>query len=196
MNLKTKIMIAEGLGLAAIAYLLTEKEEAPLRTELERFVGIMHKDVAKPIRDFIREVEATTGYRVEVASSHRGWNWSQQIWNSNPSVQACCPVGRDYHFFGFAIDIVLHGPLGRLGLAAPRSSWEATGIRAIARKYKLQWGIDFAGYYDPVHFALPLYGINDLVNRAVQKYGSLQACGENGPNIDTTGLSLRTWQIA
>jgi hypothetical protein len=192
---KRSIMILEGIGLAAIAYLLTDLGVEPLRPDLEKHIVKLHPSVRTNFRAFFREVEATTGHTIIYVSGHRGWVESQQIWNSNPAVQACCPVGKDYHFFGFAVDISLKSPTGAiLSLNTPSSFWEATGIREIARKYKMRWGINFPGYYDPVHFDMPIHNIADLVNRAITKNGSLQ--NTEGPQLDTTGLPLRQYTTA
>jgi hypothetical protein len=188
---------------AIVAMLIYTHRNRPLREELEKEVRLMHPSVQKRFRDFIREVEKKTGYRVEIASAWRGWARSVRIWETVPEVRLCCPPGNDYHFFGLAADLVLHGPNGeRLGLASSRADWENTGIVEIARKYKLQWGgTKGFGYWDPVHFAYPLWYIKDptgtketLVQRAIKNYGSLQ--NAEGNRIDTTGLPKREWQTA
>lgn len=166
----------------------------PLRKELEDKVKEMHPSVRNRFRRFLREVEQKTGWRVEIASTHRGWADSVRIWNSNPQVQACCLPGQDYHFFGMAADIVLHKGSQRLGNASSRSAWENTGIRQIARKYRLQWGIDFSGYYDPVHFAYPWKEMQSLVTTAKARYGSLAQTPGNRMNL--FAVKNRSWKVA
>lgn len=200
-----KEVIATVIVLAFIvAILVLSGRNKPLREDLEKHVRLMHPTVQKRFRSFIREVEQKTGYRVEIASAWRGWPDSLRIWQTYPQVQACCQPGQDYHMYGLAADIVLHGPNGeRLGNSSSRAAWENTGIRAIARKYGLQWGIDFVGYYDPVHFAYPKWPMNAIVQRAIQKYGSL--ANTPGNRMDMSGLptktpgskeSSTTWKIA
>ena len=167
----------------------------PLKGDNEKEIKLMHPTVQKRFRAFIREVEKKTGYKVEIVSAWRGWDRSYQIWQTNPQVQACCPPGQDYHMYGLAADIVLHGPNGqRLGNASTRQSWENTGIREIARKYDLQWGIDFNGYFDPVHFAYPKWPMTSIVQRALSQYGSLS--NTPGNRMSMAGLPTRTWTIA
>ena len=64
----------------------------------------------------------------------------------------------------------------------------------IARKYDLQWGIDFNGYHDPVHFAYPHKEMASLVETAKSKYGSLAETPGN--RMDLAGVKNRTWKIA
>lgn len=160
----------------------------------EEKLKLMHPTVQNRFRQFIREVEKKTGYKVEIVSAWRGWPDSLRIWQTNPQVQACCPPGQDYHMYGLAADIVLHGNGQRLGNASSRQAWESTGIRTIARKYDLQWGIDFNGYYDPVHFAYPKWPMDAIVNRAISEYGSLAKTPGN--RMSMAGLPTRTWTIA
>lgn len=171
--------------------------DKPLRNDLESLVTIMHPTVQDTFRAFFKEVEEKTGYKITYVSSHRGWADSLRIWNTNPDVKKCCNPGQDYHFFGLAADITLVKDSKVLGLNTPKADWEATGIREIARKYKMQWGIDFLNYGtvgDPVHFALPLHPMNSLVSRAKEKYGSLEKA--EGNKMDFTGLPVQTWKIA
>lgn len=166
----------------------------PLRKELESKVKQMHPSVRNRFRQFIREVEQKTGWRVEVVSAWRGWADSVRIWNTYPQVQACCLPGQDYHFFAMAADIVLHKNGQRLGNSSSRQAWENTGIRKIARKYGMQWGIDFNGYFDPVHFAYPWKDMKSLVATAKKRYGSLEKTPGNRMNL--LGVKNRTWKVA
>lgn len=168
--------------------------DKPLRNDLESFIAIMHPSVQNTFRAFFQEAEEKTGYKVVFASSFRGWSDSLRIWRTNPKVQQCCQPGKDYHFFGLAADITLVKGSKTLNLNASKQDWESSGIREIARKYKMQWGIDFVGYFDPVHFALPLHPMKDLVSRAIEKYGSLDKT--QGNKMDFTGLPQNTWKIA
>jgi len=168
-----------------------------LREELEKHISLLHPSVQNKFRDFVNEVENKTGHKVVTTSSHRGYDKSLYIWNTNSQVRLCCRVGYDYHFYGLALDLVLVSPSGvYLGMTTPKQTWENTGIREIARKYDMRWGIDFNGYYDPVHFDIPLYDVNDMANRAISKYGSIQATADNGNKLDFSGLSKRNYNPA
>lgn len=172
---KYKKIIFAALIAYLIYYIFSKLRNPPLREDLEKFIRDLHPTVQKKFRDFIREVEEKTQHRVQIASAFRGWDYSVRIWQTYPEVQRCCKPGKDYHFFGLAVDLVLISPTGeRLGLAAPAEKWQATGIGEIAKKYNLRWGIYFPGYYDPVHFDYGVYRMDDLVNRAEQLNGSLQ----------------------
>jgi len=192
---RTKKLIFSGLGIAAILLLLT-KRRSMLREELEAKIRLLHPAVRNMFRDFVAEVEQT-GHKVVITSTHRGYQKSLNIWNTNPQVRACCAVGKDYHFYGLAMDLGLLTPNGVfLNMASPKASWEATGIRQIARKYKMRWGIDFYGYYDPIHFDIPLHDVNDMYNKAISKYGSLPAIGDNANTLDFSGLAKKNYQPA
>lgn len=192
---RTKKLIFSGLGIAAILLLLTRRRSM-LREELEEKIRLLHPAVRDKFRDFVAEVEQT-GHKVVITSTHRGYQKSLDIWNTNPQVRACCAVGKDYHFYGLAMDLGLLTPNGVfLNMASPKASWEATGIRQIARKYKMRWGIDFYGYYDPIHFDIPLHDVNDMYNKAIAKYGSLPAIGDNANTLDFSGLAKKNYQPA
>lgn len=192
---RTKKLIFSGLGIAAILLLLTKKRSM-LREELEVKIRLLHPAVQDKFRDFVAEVEQT-GHKVVITSTHRGYDKSLYIWNTNPQVRACCAVGKDYHFYGLAMDLGILTPNNVfLNMASPKASWEATGIRQIARKYKMRWGIDFYGYYDPIHFDIPLHDVNDMYNRAISKYGSLPAIADNANTLDFSGLTKKIYQPA
>lgn len=187
------IYIAAGLGII-LASLKGNLMVKKLRPELEKYIEIMHPLVQNRFRNFINDIENQTRYKVKITSSHRGWADSLRIWQTYPQVQACCRVGQDYHFFGMAADLVLYDSNIILGNNSSRNDWENSGVRQVARKHKMQWGIDFNGYFDPVHFALPLFNMNDLVNRAISIYGSLQ--NAQGNRLNVIGLKYRKWEIA
>ncbi|NDC96039.1 M15 family peptidase [bacterium] len=196
MMTRTNKLIFTGIGIASLVFLF-RKKRTMLRDELENYIKLLHPAVQNKFRDFVDEVEKKTGYKVVITSSHRGYDKSVYIWNTNSQVRACCRVGYDYHFYGLALDMVLVSPSGTyLNMVTPKQTWESTGIREIARKYDMRWGIDFYGYYDPVHFDIPLYDVNDMANKAISKYGSIQATGDNGNRLDFSGLSKRNYQPA
>lgn len=193
---KRKKLIFWGLGIAAIAFIFSRKRSM-VRDELEDYIKLLHPEVQDKFRNFVAEVEEKTGYKVVITSTHRGYIKSLYVWNTNPQVQACCPIGKDYHFYGLAMDLGLMSPNGVfLNMYSPKADWEKTGIREIARKYKMRWGIDFYGYYDPIHFDIPLHDVNDMYNRAIAKYGSVAAIGDNGNRLDFSGLPKKTYNPA
>jgi hypothetical protein len=170
--------------------------DKPLRNDLESTVALMHPSVQSTFRAFFQDVETILGYKIVYVSSYRGWADSYKVWSTNSEVQKCCQPGQDYHFFGLSADITISKDNKVLGLNTPKADWEATGIREIARKYKMRWGIDFAfgTVGDPIHFDLPLHPMADLVKRAKEKYGSLEKA--EGNKMDFTGLPTQTWKIA
>jgi hypothetical protein len=188
------IYIAAGIGITLAAFTTLVLKPKKLRQELELHIEKLHPIVQNKYRSFIFDIETNTPYKVQITSGYRGWADSVRIYNTYPQVQACCPPCHDYHCYGLALDMVLVGNGKYLGNNSSRQDWESTGIRQIARKYGFQWGIDFIGYFDPVHFALPMFPINELVARAIQQYGSLQ--NAQGNRLNVVGLNKRTWQIA
>jgi hypothetical protein len=97
-------------------------------------------------------------------SGHRGWDDSVRIWNKYPEVQACCKPGKDFHFFGMAMDIsMVKGNKYFNNNLNTKENWLKSEIPKIAEYHNMQWGIAFNGYYDPVHFAQPIFSIDSMV---------------------------------
>jgi len=167
-------------------------EGEPLRQQLENYVKLMHVTVQNRFRSFLRDFEKERpGWKVTPTSSLRGWESSLRIWNTYPEVQRCCKPGRDHHMFGFAFDLVLTSPKGQVANLSPGTKpiWKESGIKEIAARYGLQWGIGFNGYFDPVHFAYPIYNIDQLVGAAIAQYGSLEKTGNRGKDVDVSKLT-------
>lgn len=178
--LKNKKFWAGMLALAALW-----PSSCTIRPELELFIKQMNPAVQNRFRCFLAAVEQA-GWTVRVWSSWRGWQKSVAIWQTNPKVQACCRPGYDYHYFGLAIDITISKGTTNLTMASPREAWMASGIGEIAKRFDLRWGIDFRGYYDPVHFDYPKWKINDLVAQQQRQFGGLQ--NDGGNRIDLSSV--------
>jgi hypothetical protein len=171
-----------------------------LRPELEVWIDKLHPIVQNRFRAFIKDIEETTPYTVKIFSSHRGYDQAASLKARLPELATCCPVGGDYHFYGFAIDLGLDNGKGKvLGLNSPKSEWEATGIRKIARKHGLRWGIDFLGYRspsdDPVHFDWPAYSISALQKAAIQQFGSIRETGNRGNRLNLKGVPTKSQEL-
>ncbi len=132
------------------------KNEKPYQLDPQKFdseqlekLEILH-DTAKPIfAQFVEEVEQKTGWKVWITSSYRTFAHQQRLKQENPKNAT---PGLSWHNYGFAIDINLKKDGQQIRKASSRREWEATGIKQIAEKYNLFWGIDIVGYHDPVHF--------------------------------------------
>lgn len=176
------------ITLLVIILLVMLSASAPkLSATQEAFIEKLNPAVQNRFRKFIWAIERK-GYKVEIASCHRGWAKSLYMWQTMPEVRACCTPGRDYHYMGLACDFVIYTPEGkRLGNASSREEWEATGIPEIAARYNLQWGgMQGFSYWDPVHFAYT-YDMGELVERVTAKCGGLE--GDCGNKISLAGLT-------
>lgn len=189
---KYKNIILAALIAYVIYYIFTKIQNPPLTEEQEKFIKDLHPTVQNKFRSFIREVEEKTKYKVKITSGHRGWADSLRIWQTYPDVQKCCQPGKDFHFFGLALDLgLIHPTTGEmLTMSSPAEKWQSTGVGEIAKKYNLRWGIYFPGYYDPIHFDYGVYKMADLVSRAEQLNGSLQ--NTQGNRMNLTGIQKTT----
>jgi LAS superfamily LD-carboxypeptidase LdcB len=104
---------------------------------------------------FIRHIEATTDWEVQIVSGYRDNVQQAQLKKQN---RKNAPAGKSKHNMGKAIDInVVQKSLfssKRLLKSSSKQQWEASEITQIAKFYNLHWGGDFKNYHDPVHFEL------------------------------------------
>lgn len=121
----------------------------PLEARHEQYLKDAHPKARGIFRRFIREIENKTGFKVQITSlyrtpEHQARLYAEDNRNARPYYSM--------HNYGLAIDMILSKDGTEIRKATPREAWERTGVPAIANKYGLIWGADFAGYYDPVHF--------------------------------------------
>jgi hypothetical protein len=169
-----------------------------LRPELEKDIDKLHPDVQDMFRNFLRELEKN-GYKITFVSGHRGWRDSVRIWNTYPEVKICCKPGQDYHFFGMAMDLtIVKGNIVYNNNTSSKQNWLKSDIPEIAARHNMQWGIGFVGYYDPVHFALPLYTMSSLIEHSKKTTGEKDANralekqpGNRLPLLDSTGKPFK-----
>ncbi|MGZ4063933.1 MAG: hypothetical protein ACXVP0_13245 [Bacteroidia bacterium] len=90
------------------------------------------------------------GYTPVVIDSHRSY-WQQKFYKQQNSKNAT--PGHSTHEKDTGIDLVLYKGNKRIDKSSSPLTWSKTGVPELAKKkYKMRWGGDFAGYFDPVHF--------------------------------------------
>jgi D-alanyl-D-alanine dipeptidase len=137
----------------------------------DKILNQLHPRAQQRFRDFIAAVEKETGHTVIVTSGYRSYAEQASLKKKYPS-RAANP-GSSHHNFGMAIDVNLQKGLSHYGLAQSKTEWLATGAPAIAKRFNLRWGGDFATNYDPVHFDMGNeFTITFLQKQAAAQFGS------------------------
>ena len=112
-----------------------------------------NKECADRFELFIADIEKETNWKVEIISGLRSKEAQIQLKRDNPRNAS---VDRSRHVLGRAIDLNLYRREGfqfiRLRKSNSKSSWLATKVPEIAKKYGLLWGGTYKNYHDPVHF--------------------------------------------
>ncbi len=139
--------------------------------EQESFLKELNPDKQDIFRKFIAEVETKLPYKILITSGNRSFSKQTELHKENPLNAV---AGKSLHNYGGALDVNLISK--KDGSMITKSSkadvWKKTGIVDIAKKYGLEWGgEDIKGYFDPVHFQLPLKG-DTLHALALKQFGS------------------------
>lgn len=176
----TLLFVAIGLVLLAAGIILYTKSKTfekivdtmsglniILSAQHESFMKDLHPSYRNKFRQFIKDVEAS-GWKVIITSGYRSFEKQAQLKKENPKNAA---PGRSRHNYGLAIDINAQSGSKWLRKASSKEAWTKSGIVAIAERHGLKWGGSFAGYWDPVHFEVPL-NMDNLVAQAKKQFGS------------------------
>ena len=104
-------------------------------------------------KHFIADIEKETSWKVEIISGLRSKEAQIQLKRDNPRNAA---VNKSRHVLGRAVDLILYKREGfrtiQLRKASSKSSWLASRVPEIAKRYGLLWGGTYKNYHDPVHF--------------------------------------------
>jgi peptidoglycan LD-endopeptidase CwlK len=110
-------------------------------------------DASEKLSSFIKKIEATSTWKVEIISGLRSKERQAELKNEN---RKNASPDNSKHVKGLAIDINLYKPFGfeKLKKSSAKVDWTSTGIREIATELGLEWGGDYKTYHDPVHLEL------------------------------------------
>ena len=101
----------------------------------------------------INQIEKETSWKVEIISGLRSKEAQIQLKRDNPRNAA---VNKSRHVLGRAVDLILYKREGfriiQLRKGSSKSSWLASRVPEIAKRYGLLWGGTYKNYHDPVHF--------------------------------------------
>jgi len=124
------------------------------RSELKD-LAVKNKEYEMRFEHFVQDIEKESGWKVRIISGLRSRDEQIQLKRDNPQNAA---VSKSRHVLGRAIDINLYKREGIntiwLKKFSSKSSWQQTGVPAIALRYHLLWGGTYKYYHDPVHFEI------------------------------------------
>ena len=133
------------------------------RISILEAVNYLNPDVRGPFQSFFNDLkENYNGYRLFINAVYRSFERSEQLKQQNPGN---ADAGRSKHNYSGAIDFSIQDPRGRWFKKAERAPWIEQGIVSTAKKYGIEWGGNFAGYVDSVHFFVP-FNINTAYENA------------------------------
>jgi hypothetical protein len=151
MNKKWLVGIGVFVGLMALSQ-SAGASDAPLDDPAqEAYIQNLHAFARPRFRQFIRAVEAQTGWKVIIASGYRTFAKQLQLWNENHSNGT---PGGSYHNYGMALDINVRKGNIQLHKSDSSAAWYSTGVPQLAEAMGFEWGGggNFGSYHDPVHF--------------------------------------------
>ena len=112
-----------------------------------------NEECAARFNRFIADIEKETSWKVEIISGLRSKEAQIQLKRDNPRNAS---VNKSRHVLGRAIDLILYKREGfrmvQLRKGSSKSSWLASRVPEIAKRYGLLWGGTYKNYHDPVHF--------------------------------------------
>ena len=125
-----------------------------LKPEQLAMIKTLNPSVQATAIAFINRIETETGYSVIITSANRTFAKQAALKKENPKNAA---AGASKHNFGVAWDINLYQGKTFVRKADSKEKWLNTGVPQIAASMGLKWGgMAFEGYYDPVHFEVPI----------------------------------------
>ena len=118
-------------------------------------IAVVNEDYAARFGRFVEDIEKETEWKVSIISGLRTKEEQIQLKRDNPQNAA---VNKSRHVLGRAVDLNLYKRNGlftvRLKKSSSKSSWLATKVPEIAKRYGLLWGGTYRNYHDPVHFEI------------------------------------------
>lgn len=141
-------------------------------------INNLHPKFKDKASQFFATVEKQLGLRMFATSGYRTFAEQSELKKQNASNAA---AGLSDHNYGFALDVNVVDPkTGKIILKKDSSSadWEKSGIVKIAKGLGMIWGGDaFAGYHDPVHFAIAPNGLKGSQLLALHNSGKVDSNG-------------------
>lgn len=150
-NTKTSLLT---LLLIAVLYFITIFINVKrIALSNEGMLAQLKPDANEKLSSFIKKIESTTKWKVEIISGLRSKERQAELKNEN---RKNASPENSKHVRGLAIDINLYKPFSfdRLKKSSAKADWTSTGIREIATELGLEWGGDYKTYHDPVHLEL------------------------------------------
>lgn len=133
----------------------------------EKYLKELHPVAEARFRKFLTQVEKKTGWKAEIQSGYRSFRYQQEEIIDRGIRPAASP-GYSWHNYGMALDLNFVKDGQRLTKYTDRSTWENSGIPAIARQMNLYWGIPG----DFVHFDMRTqYSIDGMLANAIERWG-------------------------
>lgn len=179
MNKKIWVIV----GLFTVLVLITNREsitESLLSAEQELYIHNLHPVAQNPFRAFIRMIESQ-GWSVLITSGYRTWASQATLYAQNSKNAS---PGYSYHNYGLALDLNASNGSTWLNGNSSKQEWLNSGIPQLAIEHGFRWGGDFPGYYDAVHFDLPVMPTAQLHQLAIQQFGN------NAENVHGNQLTL------
>ena len=147
----------------------TYKKEITISTA----VSYMNKNVQSSFKTWYNNMlnEGYNDYVIKINAIFRPFSRSVELKEQNPSNAA---PGKSVHNYAAGVDINIVDPRGRTFMKKQRNPWIGHGIVAQAEKAGIQWGGNFGGYVDSVHFYVQFNRDTALVNAAADNPGKPQ----------------------
>lgn len=108
----------------------------------------LHPKAKERFTAFLTEVQNRLGYSVYITSGYRTQQRQAALQKGN---KYAVSAGTSPHVYGLGIDANFSKDGRALTSKTSPNDWEASGIPALARRYGMRWGGDFASR-DVVHF--------------------------------------------
>lgn len=122
----------------------------------------------KLFADFVAKI-IKMGYKVQINSSYRDFLKQAQ---QHKDDARNAPAGSSMHNYGLALDLQVSKNGKVYGKSTSDAEWLSTGIPQLAKSMGLEWGGDFVGYQDAVHFSVKGFTGAQLQALAYKQFGT------------------------
>lgn len=143
-----------------------------------KIVMNLHPKFRPKIAEFFTRMERELGLSAFATSGYRSWERQAQLYAQNSNNGR---PGYSMHNYGFAVDLNIKDPSGKIILRKADSSqaWKKSGVVKLAQDIGLKWGGDgaFGSYHDPIHFFEEPNGMNSTALRAKYEQGKKDSAG-------------------
>lgn len=172
MNRKYQIALAVALGLTIIGgTIYIEKKMKPVATRTvvnAKLLDTLHPKYKDRFYKFIKRL-TDLGYKVQINSVYR--DFVSQAKQKKADKRNASP-GLSKHNYGLAVDLQLSKGGKVFGKNTPLKTWINTGVPNLAKSMGLEWGGNFPGYPDAVHFAVAGIDTSTLQKLAYKQFNT------------------------